>query len=160
MGRNNHRVAGATAARPPIQAEDGGSTPTAMLYRNQDFRNVVFHALNWLYVAGKSVTGIRPGSDEWLLRQVCKDDTLFGLINDNAENFHGKPLSQAFPAAMKKIVSYQAVEVHAGTIYKAAGWQVVGKLCDARPQRLPGSRQRATGPLQTKSRKQRWEIAI
>lgn len=63
-------------------------------------------------------------------------------------------------AFVKKFISYQAVSVHAGTIYKAAGWTLAGKLCNARPQRLPGSKQRATGPLQTNSKKQRWELNI
>ncbi len=58
-----------------------------------------------------------------------------------------------------KLVSYLAVDVHAGTMYRAAGWQPVGDIVDARPQRLSGinPKTRATGPLQTESRKQRWE---
>lgn len=59
-----------------------------------------------------------------------------------------------------KIISYLAVDVHQGTIYKAAGWQAVGQIVAARPQRKRGDRQRATGPLQTESRKQRWEINL
>jgi hypothetical protein len=61
---------------------------------------------------------------------------------------------------INKIVSYQAVDVHAGTIYRAAGWSPVGKVVPARPQRMKGSKQRATGPLQTHSRKLRWEKII
>lgn len=61
---------------------------------------------------------------------------------------------------MNKAISYQAVDVHAGTIYKASGWRVAGKICESRPRRLPGSNQRATGPLQTTSRKQRWETDL
>lgn len=61
---------------------------------------------------------------------------------------------------MKRIISYQAVDVHKGTIYRASGWAPVGKIVDARPQRQPGSKQRATGPLQTISRKRRWEIGL
>ena len=61
---------------------------------------------------------------------------------------------------LEKVISYLAVDVHVGTIYKASGWHPVGDVVDARPQRLPGSKQRATGPLQTMSRKQRWEIRI
>lgn len=61
-----------------------------------------------------------------------------------------------FPAT-KRLISYLAVDQHIGTIYKAAGWKPVGKIVAARPQRMTGSRQRATGPLQTTSRKQRWE---
>lgn len=61
---------------------------------------------------------------------------------------------------LKRMVSYLAVDVHEGTIYKASGWRPVGKVVDARPQRLRGSKQRATGPLQTTSRKQRWEIEL
>lgn len=61
---------------------------------------------------------------------------------------------------LKRIISYLAVDVHSGTIYKAAGWKPVGKVVDARPQRKFGDKNRATGPLQTKSRKQRWEIKL
>lgn len=61
---------------------------------------------------------------------------------------------------MRRVVSYLAVDVHSGTIYKAAGWNPVGKIVDARPRRERGSKQRATGPLQTRSRKQRWEIEL
>ena len=61
---------------------------------------------------------------------------------------------------MVRCVSYQAVDVHAGTIYKAGNWKPVGAVSEARPQRLPGGKQRATGPLQTTSRKQRWEIEL
>lgn len=61
---------------------------------------------------------------------------------------------------LERAVSYLAVDVHSGTIYKAAGWEPVGKITEARPQRFTGSRQRSTGPLQTKSRKQRWEISM
>lgn len=70
-----------------------------------------------------------------------------------------KMLRRKFPQ-LRKIVSYQAVDVHAGTIYKAGGWKIAGKIVDARPQRPPGSPQRATGPLQTTSRKVRWEIGL
>jgi hypothetical protein len=61
---------------------------------------------------------------------------------------------------MEKCVSYLAVDVHKGTIYKASGWQPVGVISDARPQRKRGDHGRATGPLQTTSRKQRWEIML
>jgi len=61
---------------------------------------------------------------------------------------------------LRRRISYLAVDVHDGTIYRASGWTPVGEIVDARPQRLRGSKQRATGPLQTKSRKQRWEILL
>jgi len=61
---------------------------------------------------------------------------------------------------LKKAISYQAVDVHLGTIYKAGNWKPVGDVVNARPQRLSGSGQRATGPLQTTSRKLRWEIEL
>lgn len=62
--------------------------------------------------------------------------------------------------SVRRLVSYLAVDVHAGTIYRAAGWVPVGEITPARPQRLAGSRQRSTGPLQTTSRKQRWEYYL
>lgn len=63
---------------------------------------------------------------------------------------------------MRRIVSYLAVDVHKGTIYRAAGWKPSGEVTAARPQRFSGrnARTRATGPLQTQSRKQRWEIDL
>lgn len=60
--------------------------------------------------------------------------------------------------SMVRAISYLAVDVHSGTIYKASGWTVVGEVVGARPQRMSGQGQRATAPLQTKSRKQRWEM--
>lgn len=70
-----------------------------------------------------------------------------------------KLVAEKYPA-MRKIVSYLAIDVHQGTIYKASGWKPVGTISEARPQRKTGDHGRATGPLQTTSRKQRWEIAL
>ena len=61
---------------------------------------------------------------------------------------------------VNRIISYLAIDRHNGTIYRAAGWKPVGEIVNARPQRFTGSNQRATGPLQTTSRKQRWEITV
>lgn len=61
---------------------------------------------------------------------------------------------------VRRLVSYQAVDVHRGTIYKAGGWKPIGDIVNARPRRLTGSSQRATGPLQTQSRKLRWEYMM
>jgi hypothetical protein len=70
-------------------------------------------------------------------------------------------VAKAFPQ-IKRLISYLAVDVHAGTIYRAAGWQPVGDVVAARPQRFSNVNKntRATGPLQTKSRKQRWECRV
>jgi hypothetical protein len=61
-----------------------------------------------------------------------------------------------------KAISYQAIDVHKGTIYQAAGWKVVGEIVAARPQRFSNVNKntRATAPVQTNSRKQRWEIDL
>lgn len=61
---------------------------------------------------------------------------------------------------IRRFVSYLAVDVHVGTIYRAAGWQPVGAIVQARPQRFTGTKERATAPLQTHSRKQRWEKLV
>jgi hypothetical protein len=63
---------------------------------------------------------------------------------------------------IRRLVSYLAVDEHRGTIYRASGWQPVGKIVDARPQRFSNvnRKTRATAPLQTHSRKQRWERLI
>lgn len=60
---------------------------------------------------------------------------------------------------LQRAVSYQAIDIHKGTIYKAAGWQPVGKIVAARPQRFSNVNKntRATAPLQTTSCKRRWE---
>jgi hypothetical protein len=72
--------------------------------------------------------------------------------------FMAKAIPRRFPQ-ITRAVSYLAVDVHAGTIYRAAGWQPVGDIVAARPQRFTGvnRKTRATAPLQTNSRKQRWE---
>jgi len=61
---------------------------------------------------------------------------------------------------LTRAISYQAVEVHTGGIYKAAGWIPNDSVSAARPQRLTGQHGRATGPLQTHSPKRRWEKAL
>jgi len=63
---------------------------------------------------------------------------------------------------LKRAISYLAVDIHSGTIYRAAGWKAVGVIVDARHQRFSNVNRntRATGPLQTTSRKQRWEREI
>lgn len=63
---------------------------------------------------------------------------------------------------LHRLTSYQAIDIHKGTIYRAAGWVPVGDVADARPQRFSNVNKntRATAPLQTSSRKQRWELMI
>lgn len=63
---------------------------------------------------------------------------------------------------IRRMISYLAVDVHAGTIYRASGWKPVGEIVAARPQRFSNVNRatRATGPLQTTSRKQRWEMEV
>lgn len=63
---------------------------------------------------------------------------------------------------LTRAISYLAVDVHKGTIYRATGWTPQGDVVDARPQRFSGvnPNTRATGPLQTRSRKQRWAIGL
>lgn len=105
-----------------------------------------------------------------IVASLCDGHTIelrrLAICNNAPKNSASRILSrirrmvkQRFPK-MLKIVSYQAVDVHVGTIYKAAGWRIAGKVVKARPQRMPGSKQRATGPLQTCSRKVRWEITV
>lgn len=105
-----------------------------------------------------------------IIRSLCDGATIelrrLAICDDAPKNTATRFMALARRAIrkkwhhMRKIVSYQAVDVHAGTIYKAGGWTMVGDVCDARPQRAPGSPQRATGPLQTQSRKVRWEINV
>ena len=118
-------------------------------------------------------------SDDWygvaiysqpIIRSMCDGETLelrrLAICDDAPKFTATRMLSQTRKLLRKKwphlrrIISYQAVDVHAGTIYKADNWQPVGDIVDARPQRLRGSGQRATGPLQTHSRKRRWEHSL
>jgi hypothetical protein len=105
-----------------------------------------------------------------IIRSLCDGKTIelrrLAICHECPKNTASRMLSicrkmvrRKFPH-MRKAVSYLAIDVHEGTIYKASGWRPVGKITAARPQRLPGSPQRATGPLQTDSRKQRWEIDL
>jgi len=105
-----------------------------------------------------------------IIRSVCDGHTIelrrLAICSEAPHNTATRMLSvirkmtkQKFPH-LTKMVSYQAVDVHVGTIYKAGNWRPVGQVVNARPQRPPGSPQRSTGPLQTKSRKLRWEIDL
>lgn len=106
-----------------------------------------------------------------IIRAIAKDGKTIELrrlaiCNDAPKNTASRMLSicrrlvKAKYPQMEKCVSYLAVEVHEGTIYKASGWIPVGKVSAARPQRKRGDRGRSTGPLQTFSPKQRWEICL
>lgn len=104
-----------------------------------------------------------------IIRAMCDGKTIelrrLAICDDAPKNTASRMLRvmrklvrKKFPD-MQKAISYLAVDVHAGTIYKAAGWTPVGAITAARPQRFSGvnKRTRATAPLQTTSRKQRWE---
>jgi hypothetical protein len=105
-----------------------------------------------------------------IIRQVMDGNTIelrrLAICQDAPKNTATRMLSvclrmvKAKYPQMNKCVSYQAVDVHDGTIYRAGGWKPAGEVCKARPQRASGCRQRATGPLQTTSDKLRWEIAL
>lgn len=107
-----------------------------------------------------------------IIRSVCDGKTIelrrLAISADAPKNTASRMLSimcrlvpTKFPF-VKKAVSYLAVDVHAGTIYRASGWTPVGQVVNARPQRFSGvnAKTRATAPLQTTSRKQRWEIQL
>jgi hypothetical protein len=107
-----------------------------------------------------------------IIRAMCDGKTIelrrLAICNDAPKNMASRMLSvmrrlvkAKFPQ-IEKAISYLAVDVHKGTIYKASGWIPVGKIVAARPQRFSGVNKntRATAPLQTKSRKQRWEIDL
>ncbi len=107
-----------------------------------------------------------------IIRAVCDGATIelrrLAIHSDARKNTASRMLAvtrrlvkQKWPHLMRA-VSYLAVDVHKGTIYKAAGWTPVGDVVTARPQRFSNVNRntRATGPLQTNSRKQRWEITL
>ncbi len=56
---------------------------------------------------------------------------------------------------VNRLVSYQAIEHHAGTIYKAAGWTVTGEN-----ESKTWHEGKARAAMQTKSKKIRWEKEI
>lgn len=104
-----------------------------------------------------------------IIRALCDGHTIelrrLAISADAPKNTASRMLAitcrlvrQKFPQ-LAKAVSYLAVDVHQGTIYKAAGWTPVGKIVAARPQRFSNINKntRATAPLQTQSAKQRWE---
>lgn len=107
-----------------------------------------------------------------IIRSLCDDKTIELrrlAISGDAPRFAAtrmigitrKLVKKRWPF-LEKAISYQAVDVHIGTIYKASGWKPVGKIVNARPQRFSGDNlnTRATRPLQTTSRKQRWECKL
>lgn len=107
-----------------------------------------------------------------IIRSLCDGQTIelrrLAISGDAPKNTASRMLAvmrrlikKKFPE-ITRAISYLAVDVHQGSIYKAAGWHPVGDVVDARPQRFSNVNKntRATGPLQTTSRKQRWEIGI
>ncbi len=106
-----------------------------------------------------------------IIAAMCDGETIelrrFAICGDAPRNTAShmlshdrKSLRKKWPF-LRKAISYLAIDVHHGTIYKASGWEPIGKITDARPQRFTRqTNQRSTGPLQTKSRKQRWEISL
>lgn len=105
-----------------------------------------------------------------IIRSVCDGATVelrrLAICAEAPKNTASRMLSvcrrmvKAKYPFLKRAVSYLAVDVHKGTIYKASGWRPVGEIVAARPQRFTGQHARATAPLQTNSRKQRWEVAL
>jgi hypothetical protein len=83
-------------------------------------------------------------------------------ISDDAPRFTAsrmlsvmrKLLKKQFPD-IKKLISYQALDHHSGTIYKAAGW----KPC-AQSKATVWHSNENRAPLQTESNKIRWEMNI
>lgn len=106
-----------------------------------------------------------------IIRSMCDGHTIELrrlAINDHAPkntasrmlSVMRKRLKRKMPH-LQRLISYLAVDVHEGTIYKASGWRPVGDIVAARPQRFTRrTNQGSTGPLQTKSRKQRWELKL
>jgi len=107
-----------------------------------------------------------------IIRALCDGKTIelrrLAICEDAPKNTASRMLAVMrrligvkFPQ-IEKAISYQAVDVHRGTIYQAAGWVPVGEIVDARPQRFSGINRntRATAPLQTHSRKRRWECHV
>jgi len=107
-----------------------------------------------------------------IIRAMCDGKTIelrrLAICQDSPKNTASRMLGimrklvkVEFPQ-LTKAISYLAIDIHKGTIYRASGWRAVGDIVAARPQRFSGvnKRTRATGPLQTTSRKQRWEIGL
>lgn len=120
------------------------------------FDGIVYAVAIWSQPIARSIAA--NGHTIELRRMAISDDAPKNTAS-RMISIMRKLVKQKYPE-ITKAVSYLAIDVHSGTIYKASGWKPSGKIVDARPQRVKGSRQRATGPLQTTSRKQRWEIEI
>lgn len=107
-----------------------------------------------------------------IIHSMCDGHTIelrrLAICEDAPKNTASRMLSIMVKALKRKwphlqrVISYRAVDVHQGTIYKAAGWTPVGAIVAARPQRMSNvnRKTRATAPLQTHSRKERWEKQI
>lgn len=107
-----------------------------------------------------------------IIRAMCDGNTIelrrLAICGESPKNTASRMLAvmrtlvkQKYPA-MTRAISYLAIDVHSGSIYRASGWRPVGVVSAARPQRFSGvnKRTRATAPLQTTSRKQRYEIEL
>jgi hypothetical protein len=178
------RAEGVRVAHPLFQAEGGGSTPTSALqlfFRAVDLRTAselvrLWHsrlpkfgrfACRVAYVA--EADGLFYAAAIWTnpLSQHLPQFTWLELNRmaiapDAPKNtasrmlaWMARDLRRRFPDAVR-LVSYQDTEVHAGTIYRAAGWSPTN-LSSGDTWDRPSRRRAAP---QTTAPKQRWEKSL
>lgn len=178
----------ATVACPLFQAEYGGSTPTSALQlRFARTNENVFRQLNtkWhsrlprcgnshyriLYAAEYSNTFYAVAAWSNPVARLLPQRTWLELrrfaISPDAPRFTAsrmlgwmrRNIARTFPD-VELLISYQDLDAHAGTIYKAAGWiqadgykpRARGWICGTRPRK--GRTNQAVAP------RMRWECSI
>ena len=178
------RAGDVRVAYPLFQAEGGGSIPTSALQlrfevidrttmeqlnqkwhsrlpkfrtacKCQAYYGAEFDGL-WYAVAAWSQPVARMLPQEWMeLRRLAIADDAPKNTATRMLAWMVRDIKKRFPD-VPRVVSYQDTEVHAGTIYKAAGWTATN--IDAggewsRPSRLRNA-------VQSGSPKQRWELDL
>lgn len=178
------RAGGVRVAYPLFQAGGGGSIPTSALQlRFEAIDRDTMEDLNrqwhsrlpkfktacpcpayygaefdglWYAVAAWSTPVARMLPQEWFeLRR-------FAIANDAPKNTASRMLGwmvrdirKRFPE-VPRVVSYQDMDVHSGTIYRASGWEE-SEISEGGEWTRP-SRQRKA--VQSDAQKRRWELAL
>lgn len=180
------RAGDVRVAYPLFQAEGGGSIPTSALQlRFEVIDRYTMEALNrkWhsrlprLSTAcpcpayyGAEFDGIWYAVAAWShpispqVDQTWMELRRFAIAEDAPKNTASRMLSwmvrdirKRFPA-VPRLVSYQDTAVHAGTIYKASGWECCGVVSNN--SGWSGKSTRYRRPDVTTTPKQRWELGL
>ena len=107
-------------------------------------------------VAGRLLTK----GEHWLeLRRFAIADDAPRNTASRLLSIMTKMIRRKYPEIVR-LISYQDTEAHAGTIYKAAGWKAMHRVCDTNWGLRGGPHSRKRNPVNAPGVKVRWELIV